>query len=386
MNATMSKLGKFLRSICMLLNIGAILWLVLCLIASYYDTSTQASFMSLFSFTCFFAVAANLFFIFIWLVSQKKIRALCSIITLVVCWKVVKPSFAINLFASNNVSSIENNGLKIMTWNVHMFDLGEWTKDNTTIGKILNFIETENPDILCLQEYYRDTNNHKEPFTDIIQKIGYGYHSFLLNNQWLKNKMNTKAAKEEVIDVGTMIFSKYPIENVRTYPSPDDGQGFQLVDITLQNNKKFSLLVVHLTSVRFGNKEFGYLQDVKNNAVDEQNKSKYLANKLMYASSVRAKVANAVAKFSAEANYPLVICGDFNDMPGSYVYNTVKGDLNDAFVAKGWGLGSTYQKIIPILRIDYLLYDKQLFKVEGYKKYPTELSDHNPIMVNLSIK
>src|SRR5690606_32460106 len=164
----------------------------------------------------------------------------------------------------------------------------------------------------------------------------------------------------------------------RTYPLPDIGQRFRLGDITLQNNKKFSLLDVHLSSVRFGNKEFEYLKDVKNNAVEEQNKSKYLANKLMYASSIGAGVANAVSKFAAEANYPLIICGDFNDMPGSYVYNTVKGDLNDAFVAKGWGLGATYQKILPILRIDYILYDKHLFKVEGYKKYPTELSDHNP--------
>ena len=85
-------------------------------------------------------------------------------------------------------------------------------------------------------------------------------------------------------------------------------------------------------------------------------------------------------------DYPQIICGDFNDVPGSYVYNTVKGKLGDAFTSKGTGLGRTYRHIFPTLRIDYILYDKDALSVKGYERPNVDLSDHYPVIANFSLR
>jgi endonuclease/exonuclease/phosphatase (EEP) superfamily protein YafD len=73
-------------------------------------------------------------------------------------------------------------------------------------------------------------------------------------------------------------------------------------------------------------------------------------------------------------------------MPGSYVYQEVKGGLKDAFVSKGLGLGRTYRKIFPTLRIDYILYNPDLLICKGYISPDVSLSDHNPVIATFSVK
>ncbi len=37
--------------------------------------------------------------------------------------------------------------------------------------------------------------------------------------------------------------------------------------------------------------------------------------------------------------YPEIICGDFNDVPNSFTYFTIKGPRQDAFLEKGAKFG-----------------------------------------------
>ncbi len=275
-----------------------------------------------------------------------------------------------------------------MTWNVHLFDLGEWTKDKTTIARILQLIEDESPDVLCMQEYFRDYNDHKLPYTDIIRKSGYNYEAFLVNGQWNKNRMTTKAYEDEIIDVGIMVFSKYPIQNIKKHDLPNTSQGMLSVDVVIDSNKIYNVNVVHLTSVKFGDNEMDYIDDVKSKGLgaEKRDVSKNLAKKLIYASAQRANLANEIEQIKRRKNVPMIICGDFNDMPGSYVYHTIKGDLKDAFVSKGLGIGRTYRQVFPTLRIDYIFYDPKALQSEGFKVFDVGLSDHSPIMANFTLK
>lgn len=387
-----NRIGKsifrsIVRSIYGILNTGVIIWLLCCLYASYHDASTGPSFWSLFSFTNLFAVTANIIFVFIWLLSKKKMYALYSIVILLFSWNITSSVFGVQLL-TNTFESTENEGVKVMTWNVHMFDLGEWTKDKTTFAKILNFIESENPDILCLQEYYRDQKDYTAPYAGAIRKMGYGYESFMVNSQWNKSKMTINANADDVLDVGTVIYSKFPIKNKIYKKLSGKGQGMHIVTIELENGKKFDLTTLHLTSFQINENDIELIDSIKSSGVQVEQKvaSKNIARKLITASSVRAKVANEISNHLDQLENPLLICGDFNDMPGSYVYTTIKGGLQDAFIAKGFGIGNTYQKILPILRIDYLFYDKSLFEAASFKKSDIGLSDHYPILVNLKIK
>ncbi|MBZ0097799.1 MAG: endonuclease/exonuclease/phosphatase family protein, partial [Taibaiella sp.] len=94
------------------------------------------------------------------------------------------------------------------------------------------------------------------------------------------------------------------------------------------------------------------------------------------------KVAKSVIDASP---YPVVICGDLNDLPGSYTYTQMREGLNDAFLQRGRGLGRTYSRLSPTLRIDYIFYAPASFGCIGYKSPYTSLSDHNPVITNLEI-
>ncbi len=376
---------RIFRSIYLLLNLAAIGWLFLCLYASYYNAEGRPGIVSLFSFSCFFAALTNVVFVFSWLFSRTKWRALLSLATLALCWPVVKPVAAFNYLGKNNTTA-DASGLKIMTWNVHLFDLGGWTKDKTSKEKILTFIKEENPDLLCLQEYYWEKESEREPYTALIQQLGYPFVKFSREHKLRKNFITSDADKREVIYTGHAIFSKYPLYNEQQYTLEGDRYNLLKVDVEIDEQHTFSLNVVHLTSVGFGRKEMSYIEDVKSPVMDvkREEKSRFILRKLRDASARRAALANKIDSLKRRMDHPIIICGDFNDMPGSYVYQKVKGRLADAFVAKGSGLGRTYRKIFPTLRIDYILYDDKVLKAEGYKRPPLGLSDHFPVIANFS--
>ena len=81
---------------------------------------------------------------------------------------------------------------------------------------------------------------------------------------------------------------------------------------------------------------------------------------------------------------PEILAGDFNDIPNSYTYFHIKGDRQDAFVQKSWGIGRTFAAISPTLRIDYVIADKS-FKILRYEKKNVPFSDHYPIIVDLEL-
>jgi len=371
----------------LIVNIGAIIWLFLCKWASIYDPSAHPSVISLFSFTTFFALLANVIFIFIWLFSKKKLRFLYSLITIIICWSLVKPIVGINFLGANKTGSGDGD-LKIMTWNVHLFDLGEWTKDETSKAKIIKLIRAESPDILCLEEFYWDDDESANPYTAIIQQLGYPYVKLVQITQMKKSRMTTQAGKNEVINLGNAIFSKFPLNNETEYALGKKHYKMLSVEVMVDSAHLFNLNVVHLTSVGFGSKEINYINEVKTKGVAGQDEaqSKSLLKKLITACSDHAVLANSIDSLKRFMDYPVIICGDFNDVPGSYAYRKIKGDLADAFEAKGAGLGRTYRNIFPTLRIDYILFDENALKPIGYSRRNVDLSDHFPVIANFALK
>ena len=90
-------------------------------------------------------------------------------------------------------------------------------------------------------------------------------------------------------------------------------------------------------------------------------------------------------KHKNKCNYKTIVCGDFNNTAFSYVYRAVKGDMTDTFKEAGNGFGRTYNfKFFP-MRIDFIFADPA-FKVNGFKTYDVEYSDHFPIMAKVSFE
>lgn len=384
-----SVLSRITRSTLLILNIGAVIWLLLCKWISLYDIAGKPTVLSLLSFSCFFAVLANLLCLLAWLLfTRKKIRFLISFIPLLICWTMIRPLYGLNFFGNNKVSPASENGLKVMTWNVHLFDLGEWTKDKASKAKIIKLIKEENPDILCLQEFYWDVQDDSEPYTEILQQLGYPFVAFSEEDKMRKSVITSAAGKNELINIGHAIFSKYPLRNQQRFPLSAQTYNMLSVEVVIDSSNIFTLNVVHLTSVGFGRKEMEYISAMKKQGIDAQNEnqSKSLMKKLRNAAANRAGLANRIDSLKRRMDYPQIICGDFNDVPGSYTYTRVKGKLADAFTAKGIGLGRTYRNIFPTLRIDYIFYDPSVLNVEGYERPNVGLSDHYPVIANFSLR
>ena len=75
-----------------------------------------------------------------------------------------------------------------------------------------------------------------------------------------------------------------------------------------------------------------------------------------------------------------------NNSAFSYVYRSIKGDLNDSFEEAGSGFGATYNFKYYPARIDYIFADPKM-KVKSFETFPEFInSDHYPIIARLSME
>jgi endonuclease/exonuclease/phosphatase family metal-dependent hydrolase len=95
----------------------------------------------------------------------------------------------------------------------------------------------------------------------------------------------------------------------------------------------------------------------------------------------RAEEAQAINEHMQNSPFPIILCGDLNDTPLSYAYNTIISNLNDSFSESGKGIGQSFVKI-PALRIDYILHN-ELFKSYNYTQHKQQLSDHYAVSCEL---
>jgi endonuclease/exonuclease/phosphatase family metal-dependent hydrolase len=100
----------------------------------------------------------------------------------------------------------------------------------------------------------------------------------------------------------------------------------------------------------------------------------------------RSLQADLVRKIINKTPYPYILTGDFNDVPNSYTYFTIKGtDLQDAFLSSGMGVGKTFSYIAPTLRIDYLMTTKD-FNILQFNRVIKNYSDHYMLVADVELK
>ena len=84
-------------------------------------------------------------------------------------------------------------------------------------------------------------------------------------------------------------------------------------------------------------------------------------------SNTRYKQAQLIVEHASQCDYPIILCGDLNDTPQSYLYDYIREHYADAFLQRGWGSGKTIESRVPFLRIDYIFGSGHI----GYIDYNT---------------
>tara|TARA_B100001250_G_scaffold81365_1_gene67029 strand:- start:23694 stop:24740 length:1047 start_codon:yes stop_codon:yes gene_type:complete len=295
----------------------------------------------------------NILFTLYWLIGFKKPIWANIIILLIGIGNVNN-----YLGTSPNNSTSEEN-IKILSYNVRLFNKYNWLPEDNIQERIFNLFETEDADILCIQEFYntKKTRNLRYPYRHIslLNKSNQGHMA--IYSKYIQIKKETISIKEEKMN-NTCIYSDMIIrgDTVRVYN-------------------------VHLASNWFNNSDYSFIQNPKKEKFKKGISGIIKRMKSSYKN--RAKEVDVIIQHMNKSPFPLIVCGDFNDTPLSYAYNTIKANLEDAFSVSAKGIGASYVNI-PALRIDYILHDST-FNSTNYQIHNQILSDHYAVSSEIII-
>jgi endonuclease/exonuclease/phosphatase family metal-dependent hydrolase len=355
-------------------------WLTCCTAASFISPQ-RIKYLALFSLTAPYALLANVLLVLLLLLfARRKWKVVIPLLALGISYRLIPVVFGLHPFAKQDM--IPGAGkLKVMSWNVHGMGIFDRPAYRSTSDKIMDQIKGEGADILCLCEFYTVYNNALKPYTTrLMQECGYKEYRFRYDNT-----LGTK------IYLGVAIFSKYPLSDFHSYALHTRGDKqvdvlLNQCDVSLPNGQTLRLFATHLQSFLLSDHEKVYLEEVsRRDSGIEADRSRSFIRRFGEAYVKRSVQADSLAMIVAQSPYPAILCGDFNDLPGSYTYERVRGRLHDPFTERGFGLGHTYNMLSRTLRIDYIFYDASAFHLIGFKSPVTKLSDHNPIIANFEL-
>ncbi len=92
----------------------------------------------------------------------------------------------------------------------------------------------------------------------------------------------------------------------------------------------------------------------------------------------------AKGRVRGTAGVPIILCGDFNDVPASRVCRRLSETFDDAWTLAGQGDGFTIPSDKPRKRIDYIWISRNhsLLPLKAWVPQ-SEASDHRPVVVEL---
>ncbi|MBI9061624.1 MAG: endonuclease/exonuclease/phosphatase family protein [Marinilabiliaceae bacterium] len=271
--------------------------------------------------------------------------------------------------------SILNKPLSVMTFNVRMLDYYNWSGEKDAHEKIFDLIRKENPDVVCMQEFYTDMKNKSFSEHYILARL----------NQYKYKHIEYKAGKRGRRNFGLVTFSKFPIMEKQNLKFEQTSNFSIQTDINVKGSR-IRIFNNHLESIRFNSEQLNFLDSLNHKNEQERLEGvKAITGKMRTAFKHRANQAETIGRHIANSPYPTIVCGDFNDTPVSYVYRKMRGKLKDAFVESGKGFGGTYNGRLPSFRIDFIFHDKA-FKSYNFKKLDVDYSDHFPIMTLIELE
>ncbi len=334
-------------------------------------------FVSLLAFIFPLLLILQLIFLVFWLFTCAR-YAIISGICLLIGWQNIHAFFGFSLH-QNDFSHKPPNSIRMMTWNVRRWDEFTTKKIGASGHRIpmLELVGQQQADVLCFQEFYEPQDSDKSNIRYIREKLGFPYYFF-------SRDYHNRTMKYET---GVIIFSKYPIIATSQQHFNEDSllqtESLISTDLDIRGNR-IRIFTTHLQSVLFKSKDFRNVEILRNAEDSMLQASWSLAKKLKYALGLRGFQADTVRRHLDASEYPPVICGDFNDVPNSYTYFHIRGNRQDAFIAKCFGIGRSYIHISPSLRIDYILPSPE-FAVLQSKKLESPFSDHHAMLTDLQL-
>lgn len=356
--------------------LGINIFTLLLLLSSFLAWNVSPERTNIFSYLglAFPAIAlVSLMFVVFWVILSGWRIVLFNILILLVCYKPITTYFPLNFIEKTapkgaiKVLSYNTRGIK---WNLEK----AWNDKNP----VVQYLASVDADIICMQEYMASTSD-KHASSNNLQKALKKYPHYSV--------IPLRSIRGGYI-YGLACFSKYPIIDSHLIPVETIDNGSAIFKINI-NGKIINIINNHLESNKLTSEDKKLYRDFlkeRDETVKLNDITQNLEERLGVAYKRRAPQADMVAQYAEEVGADAVIvCGDFNDTPISYTYNTIGKNLLDSYVETGFGPGITYHENHFWFRIDYILHSKNM-KAYQFTIDKVKYSDHYPVWTYLSFE
>lgn len=363
---------RFTKGLLVIANIFLGLLFIAGAYVKYFDPY-QWWFLSLLTLALPYLLLFLAVFLFFWLFVKPPL-ILISLVAIFCCYSAVTNIIPLNF---SDTFSLEKKAgdIRIMSWNVEQFDILEYRNHPEVKQKMFDLINKYDPDIACFQEAVIGENKKSINYFPAIKKalkFTDNLYSYTLKDDF-----------DQYHHFGIIVFSKYPIVRKQFIVNKPDNYNstYQFVDIVIRKDT-FRIFNVHLQSLKFSKENREYLDKGAGRVTADISESKSIIQKIKSGFLKRASQAFLIKDEMKASPYPVILCGDFNDVPVSYAYETIGEGMKNAFVEKGSGISPTFSAISPTLRIDNIFVDPG-FSITQFTRIKKDLSDHYPIVADV---
>ena len=341
--------------------------IILLLLAGYSDrlNPTEHPLLSCMGMTFPIFLFVNLLFLFFWLTFKWR-KAWIPIVGFLAVYLPLTIYMPLNMR-----QEVPEGTIKVLSYNVCSYG-GNYKYDNG-FDTVYNYLKRQDADIVCLQE---DVDSWRRYVFLRFGKI-YPYNdtTVFYNNSKGMNGMG--------------IHTRFPI--IRKERIPYDSETNGSIAYFLKRERD-TLLVInnHLESTHLSYEDrdnYKRLLKGKMERDTARQESMLLLEKLGKAAAKRGPEAEAVHRYiEAHSQYPIIVCGDFNDNPISYSRHTIAEGLTDCYNATGRGLGLSYNQKGFFFRIDHIFCSNHFEPFNCQIDDEIDASDHYPIICWLKMK
>jgi len=303
----------------------------------------------------------NIIIFIVW-IAFLRFEALISIIAIAIGFH----HFS-NYIQLSKPSGVKAGTFRILSYNVRLFNYYESKNGVYSVKKTVDFLKSQNADVICLQEFFILGNPALEE-AEIIKGLGGKYYSHMKVFKVSKNRY-----------YGIITFSRFPIVK-RGEIVHDNSSSLSIYTDVVIEKDTFRIFNNHLQSFLLKRMNKSFIEELSSSENKETMDEMLVLSKSLKKGFVkRSMQAQLVKSYINKSPYPVIVLGDFNDTPVSYAYRKIRKGLNDSFVSSGYGAGFTYKGNYPPNRIDYILFDNKL-KSSFFEIKKIKYSDHYPIV------